>query len=417
VANAARIELGPNPERSQRATWLVHNGPGGTGQYSERKIFDRGKLSWFYQLKLSHDDFSEQKSLQDALIAAGIPTDEIHFGFVHPLINRWLDLPHPFSFDEPAILNLLEEFVDVALGGKVVKKLSIVIDRLNAAHLPIQLDEGTVIRNVTAEELWALGDLEYLESRHKLFPARLPDSDWKILEIKLQVNREEILDIERQAIRKEKDAQYYIFDAVLASLRLASSGWLRFIDMGSQNNFGINSMGHIIAGGRVPEEVGRYEGTFYLDQEMIHSLQNHWSKVLAVIKSDSHYLRLSALRLIEGGSRNQPRDALIDYSIGLESLLTGGELNELSYKFSLRGAMILGWYGEGRTDFYDNLKCIYRLRSSIVHGNRKIDQKKLNKAHHIAEEYLRKIWWWYFTKDIPRLDKGIDIIDKRILDP
>lgn len=211
--------------------------------------------------------------------------------------------------------------------------------------------------------------------------------------------------------------EYDIFDAVLASLRLASSGWLRFIDLGSQNNFGINSVGHTITIGRAPEDVGRFEGTFYLDQEMIQNLQNHWSKVLAVIKTDSHYLRLPALRLIEGGSRIQPRDAIIDYSIGLESLLTAGEGNELSYKFSLRGAMILGWDGVGRKDFHENLKSIYKLRSSIVHGNRKIDQEKLNEIHHIAEKYLRKIWWWYFTNHFSEPDKGIDAIDKRILDP
>jgi hypothetical protein len=57
------------------------------------------------------------------------------------------------------------------------------------------------------------------------------------------------------------------------------------------------------------------------------------------------------------------------------------------------------------------------MRSSIVHGNRKIDQEKLNEAHHIAEKYLRKIWWWYFTNNFSEPDKGIDAIEKRILDP
>ena len=340
------------------------------------------------------------------------------------MINRWLNLPHPFSFGEPAFSNLLEEFADAVLAGKVVNKLSIVIDGLNAAHLPIKLDDDTVIRNVTEEELWGFGEEESLASRQWLtpFPAHFPDSDWNILDIEIQFNREKEfsgnIDLQFDKEREISNAEYAIFDAVLASLRLASSGWLKFIDLGSQNNFGMNSVGRTVSMSRVPKEVGRYEGNFYLDQDMIYNLKNYWSRVLAVIKSDSHFLRLPAMRLIEGGSRNQPRDAIIDYSIGLESLLTRGD-RELSYKFSLRGAMILSWDGGRRKDFYDNLESIYKLRSAIVHGNSQINQKKLalNDAQHIAEEYLRKIWWWYFTKNIPRLDNGISIINKAILDP
>lgn len=332
-------------------------------------------------------------------------------------------MPQPFLFDELALSNLLEEFANVVLVGKVKKRLRIVIEGLNADFLPIIFDEGTVIQRITEEELWVLGDYENLEHLNIRFPAYYPDSEWKILDIERQYNREKEIpgDINLQFNREKEisDAAYTVFDAVLSSLRLGSSGRLRFINLGSQNNFGINSIGHLVSQDRVPQELGIYEGIYSLNDEMIHNLQNHWLKVRSIIESDSHYLRLPAMRLIDGGSRNQPRNALIDYAIGLESLLTGGEEKELAYKFALRGATILSWDEGGRRDFYNNLQSIYKLRSSIVHGNHRIPKKNLTieDACHMGESYLRKIWWWYFTRNILNINNGIDIINNRILDP
>jgi hypothetical protein len=100
----------------------------------------------------------------------------------------------------------------------------------------------------------------------------------------------------------------------------------------------------------------------FSNEEMIHNLQSHWSKVCSIFESNSHYLRLPAMRLIDGGSRNQPRDAIIDYAIGLESLLTGGEEKELAYKFALRGATILSWDEGRRREHYNSLRSIYKWK-------------------------------------------------------
>jgi len=90
------------------------------------------------------------------------------------LINRWLSLPQPFLFDELALSNLLEEFANVVLVGKVKKRLRIVIEGLNADFLPIIFDEGTVIQRITEEKLWVLGDYENLEHLNIRFPGVLP---------------------------------------------------------------------------------------------------------------------------------------------------------------------------------------------------------------------------------------------------
>lgn len=410
VAKEAEKEFGDNLQKEQIAGWLIRKGSGSESRHFKRITFDRGKVSTLFQLKLKRSGFPEQERLQGALISAGVPKEEIPFGFIQPLINRWRSVPNPFSFGDPAFLSLLKEFAEAVLDGKIYRDSRIIIDGLEAEYLPIVFNDSIVIRPINEEELWTLGDDENLQFSDMHFPGYYPDSDWKILDIKQRFNRK-IEDI-------NSDDEYVIFDAILASLRLESSGSLRFFNLGSRNNFGIGSIGHSVKLDRVPQEVGRHEGHFYLDKEKIVNLQSHWSKIFSIIGSDSHYLRLSAMRLIDGGSRNQPKDAIIDYSVGLESLLNEGE-NEIAYKFALRGATILSWEGGIRKDYYKNLHEIYRIRSSLVHGDKRIKQKRLNieEASHIAEEYLRRIWWWYLIKNIPSINKGIDIINDKILDP
>jgi len=124
------------------------------------------------------------------------------------------------------------------------------------------------------------------------------------------------------------------------------------------------------------------------------------------MESDKHYLRRPAQRLLEGGFRDRPEDAVLDYSIGLEILLLAGLNDELSYRFALRGATVLSWETGHKKPFFDNLKNFYKLRSSIVHGSAEIKFPEHEDDRPLGDDYLRKIWWWFFNNGFSKAIEG-----------
>jgi Apea-like HEPN len=94
-------------------------------------------------------------------------------------------------------------------------------------------------------------------------------------------------------------------------------------------------------------------------------------------------------RFIEGCSRADDADAIVDHAVTLESLLTpqyedvGNQ--QLSYRFRLHGAFYLAEEPSRRQDVWALLGEIYGVRSRLVHG---ITAKKQRpgKGYPTAEE-------------------------------
>ena len=89
-----------------------------------------------------------------------------------------------------------------------------------------------------------------------------------------------------------------------------------------------------------------------------------------------------------------PRDRIIDYITGLESLYT--ESNELKFRLSIFLASIFGNSLKEKENIYNSINEFYDLRSCIVHGSYskkclKLRRNYLNdKYTEILEEYLRR---------------------------
>ena len=129
-----------------------------------------------------------------------------------------------------------------------------------------------------------------------------------------------------------------------------------------------------------------------------------------ILTSERHYLRLPALRLLDGGGRLREDDMIVDYAIGLEALLLKGVNAELSYRFALRGATILAWDGGEKETMFNELRDFYDVRSNIVHGGH-IDPTKRSNARSCGERVLRDIWWWYFNsgESLSHVLKRVDL--------
>jgi hypothetical protein len=90
-------------------------------------------------------------------------------------------------------------------------------------------------------------------------------------------------------------------------------------------------------------------------------------------------LRIASRRLNLCYLREDDEDAILDATIGLESLLVGGERNEITHKLALRMAALSTLDNNIRreaVDVFRDIKEIYKFRSAVAHGSSKSSQKR-----------------------------------------
>lgn len=98
--------------------------------------------------------------------------------------------------------------------------------------------------------------------------------------------------------------------------------------------------------------------------------------------------------------------------------MTDGVRDELKYRFSLRGAIILGEAGHDRSKAFEEFKQLYDARSAIVHGG-SLAKLNLGELAVNGERLLRVVWDWYFRQEMTlkgannRIDRQILASDKR----
>ena len=85
-----------------------------------------------------------------------------------------------------------------------------------------------------------------------------------------------------------------------------------------------------------------------------------------------------SIRRFSNAIEDSPEESIVDFVISLESLYTSSEL-ELSYKFSLRVAVLLGTSPRKMVGLQRMMHDIYNMRSKIVHGDEIPSQIRLEK--------------------------------------
>jgi Apea-like HEPN len=105
---------------------------------------------------------------------------------------------------------------------------------------------------------------------------------------------------------------------------------------------------------------------------------------------------LALRRLMEAYRKPMGGDRLVDYWIGLESVLLPQEKEgELRFRAALRGAWSLGDDAEARRKTFGGLRKSYNARSAVVHGTGKTADETIVL---MTEEYLRNILKWCLAK-------------------
>lgn len=402
VAEIAKTNLKDDLYIKQRKYWMNAEQGHRQVEYHERTSLNVTEIDILYQKKM-HNDFLSQRKLFDLLIAKGIPADRVHYVYILPLVRKWLRSPDPLSFDENAISPLLQDFQTFVNNGIKVSRSRHAIVNLVLKTGPFALDDNVSIRPITEEELWEFGHEEKLPIWSIWDFYGITSNDWNILDITYLYT----IPIEPNT---------YILptlrESALIAIRIASSGRLFVNDLGIEDNFGL---GKSFYGDRRVRQLISSTSPYIVNRKVAERLKTLWMRIpsLMSMKPKPSHLRLPALRLLDGSARERPDDAIVDYTIGLESLLLQGINDELTYRFALRGATILAWEDNKRKEYFKQLKDFYNVRSDIVHG-RYVDNSKLEELRLFGDETLRKVWLWYSDRG-ESLEKANELIDEHIL--
>lgn len=419
VAEEAKKASEASSRWVQKSQWMVKTSETASrSQEFKRRILGRQPISFWFQGELLRSKaFLPQEHLKQLLEKAGVPSPDIPHGFLFRLFQHWLELPNPFAPDDRDISKIVKGFSEAVVSGRTTTKTR---DAIVASPLvsilktkAISFAEGISLRPITQEELWELGDLDEISrAYYPLDPFDMPSTEWAILEILLPC-----------AIQTTKDnmlTRYSTRAAALSALVLASSGSLRFIPISDKQTYGIpSSMGLLPQGFR--RRLSNWGGSYIVEAPTEERLKSAWPRIKEILLSSDHYLRLPAQRLLDGGGRDRPDDAIVDYIIGLEALLLSDSMDELRYKFSLRGATVLAWDDDReRKEFFKKCQKLYDIRSAIVHGVQGKRYLKevvphLEEYRSFGEEALRKVWWWFFDQKKPNIERATRMIDDRIL--
>ncbi len=119
-------------------------------------------------------------------------------------------------------------------------------------------------------------------------------------------------------------------------------------------------------------------------------------------KGSSDRFKLAASRLCYGMERKKIEDKIIDYFIGLEAAYLPGIFDELTFRLSLRCALMLNQHqGSNTKEIYQFIKKMYDVRGAIVHGEirdlDKLTHENCNKLENILRATLNL---WLFNPEI-----------------
>ena len=115
----------------------------------------------------------------------------------------------------------------------------------------------------------------------------------------------------------------------------------------------------------------------------------HADRYLALFSTspNTRKVRQAIKRAYDAAERTNAEDAVVDYVVGLESLLTDKSRTETAFKLRMRLAYLIGKDSDDRVNVFNQMNKLYSVRSDIAHGQAERDD--VASMQFLGEEYLR----------------------------
>lgn len=394
------------PTRTQESIWW--SGPRRVGgvhsQWRSRQVPDAQAI-WRLAQQMLQESVIDVRRIHAAVEAAGCPKERVLSQRIAPLVRSWLLRLATTAPAAPDAGPLVTEFADVVTKGIRKSRSRFQADGIRPASSPLDLGFGVQLRPIDESELWEFGDVQFMGTID-LDPMAIPSPDWVILDCH---------DVEQ--CDEPWPISYVSAQATAASLALTGLRRFHLRPLLHETEW------HFLLGRKGVDmlQFGRpcYPGPeVELSPTQERDMRLLWPvarRVLANQGADGR-LRMGLRRLVDAVGRQQQEDALVDFAIGLETLLSPNEMGEQSFQFALRGATILGSLGYNQGTEYGRLRRFYRTRSKLVHGRPPAAAamaEAMAEAMAIGFDALRNIWRWLIQS--PKgVNAALKDIDDRI---
>lgn len=280
-----------------------------------------------------------------------------------------------------------------------------VLDRFTMALDELVLGDGLLIREITDDERGFLTG----RSREIMNPVshREVHGDY-VVEYEYQVPK----DGGRSTTEVEET-----FDSVTLALKLFPQGGdVRYLSVVSDQFSPFEGARHRFSEGEAVTPSLR--ASCDLSEEECDEFLAFWDDHRGQLRDPPETMNIALRRYADAFQRREPEDRLIDLVISLEALLLkSGERQELSYRLSQRGALLLADDLEEAQEIRDQLKDAYNERSNVVHGVRDdVDRAYVGDVQELTRRCLLAM-----LEQAPRGRKEhasvLDVLDGEALDP
>lgn len=137
-----------------------------------------------------------------------------------------------------------------------------------------------------------------------------------------------------------------------------------------------------------------FRGRYELDHQEARRFQGIYRMLTNVNFDVMDHLELPLLQFNRSCQRERDTDKILDYAICLESTLLHGVKDELSYRLALRAGKLLRQKRKPAETF-QIMRCLYDIRSAIVHSNESFGgpqtKKALKKLGIGTSEYMQSL--------------------------
>ncbi|WP_311170628.1 HEPN domain-containing protein [Halobellus ordinarius] len=145
-----------------------------------------------------------------------------------------------------------------------------------------------------------------------------------------------------------------------------------------------------------PRAVGHvtpiYGKPYQLQEDNAEDFVEFWRKIGKYLSSPPESYRIAIDKFSTSFNRTNENDRLLDSVIALEAIyLKSTETQEMSYRLSQRGALLLGNTKDEAKEIQSTLRDAYNHRSSLVHGSSTdVEQDSVIELHELTRRSLSK---------------------------
>lgn len=287
-------------------------------------------------------------------------------------LTRYLSKKNEISFEEDVFDKTYKEFESYLTADSITYRGVAVLAGFEMSSELIELEDDLSIRSINESEKGRLRPFLYSQR------VQSAGADY-VIEKEYEVDKfgEDKIELAKET-----------FENVLLALRLfPESGDVTYPGMLTKPI----SPFHVDQNRSRGQSLIRFFNSKYkLAEEQEEEFLEYWDKISGQLNEPTESYRIAIDKFSNSFTRSNENDRLLDSVIALEAMyLKSGEAQEMSYRLSQRGALLLGDSKKEAEDIKNTLKRSYNKRSSLVHGSStNIGHDSIVSLHKLTRESL-----------------------------